>query len=125
MVAAVSALVVTSAGGQAYAQAAAKPKASFADPASSARDAYALNESQARQVLDMDLQKRFGLSLKMQQPVTRGPQLKDYEAGAFYKVTKDIRLGGAVGFADKDAPEQQIKKEDVTPRVKLNAIVKF
>lgn len=120
----VCALALSSVAGVAYAQAA-KPKAAFADSAASARDAYALDQSQARQVIELDGQKRWGLKLEMQQPVTRGVKLKDMEAGAYYKLTPAFRLGGAVGLADKQPPEQQTKQEQVTPRVKLGAIFKF
>jgi len=62
----------------------------------------------------------------MQQPVTRSVKLKDMEAGAYYKLTPALRLGGALGLADRQTPEQQVKaKEQVTPRIKLGAMFKF
>ena len=89
-----------------------------------ARDAYTLDHSQSRQVIELDSAKRWGLKLEMQQPVTRGVKLKDVEAGAYYKLSPGIRVGGALGLADKSAPEQQAK-EQVTPRIKLGAMFKF
>jgi len=111
-------------GGASAAHAQQKTKAF--DAATVAREAYALDQSQGRQVIELDSAKRWGLKLEMQQPVTRGVKLKDMEAGAYYKLTPSLRLGGALGLADKQTPEQQAKaKEQVTPRIKLGAMFKF
>jgi hypothetical protein len=122
------ALAMSSVAGAVHAQStvALKPKAAVTDTAAVARDAFALNQSQSRQVIELDSQKRWGLKLEMTQPVTRGVKLKDMEAGAYYKLSPALRLGGALGLADKDAPElQAVDKEQVTPRVKLGAMFKF
>ena len=121
----VCALAAFGAGSSADAQTA-RPKAAFHDTAAMAREACTLNQSQDRQVIELDSAKRWGLKLEMQQPVTRGVKLKDVEAGAYYKLTPGIRVGGALGLADKGTPEQQAKaKEQVTPRIKLGAMFKF
>ncbi len=130
----IAATVVTAlfgSAGSAFAQTQAKPKAPLAaDARATARDAYALDQGQGRSIIELDTQKKWGLKLEMNQPVTRDIRLKDVEAGAYYKFTQAFRLGGAVGLADKDAPDeaarlQEKTKEQVTPRVKLNAIFKF
>lgn len=116
------------------APAAPKAKAPFAaDTQGQARDAYALDQSQSRQVIELDASKRWSLNLKIQPPVTRQLELKDVEAGANFKLNPSLRLGGSVGLADKSAPdeaaqrlqENRQKPERVFPRVKLNAIFKF
>jgi hypothetical protein len=101
-----------------------------ADTKGAARDAYTLDQAQGRQVIELDSAKRWGLKLTVQPPVTRDVQLKDVEAGAYYKFNPSFRLGGEVGLADKIAPDAAPKarktdKEQVAPRVKLNAIFKF
>jgi len=123
------AAAATAFAGTANAQAA-KGKAPLASDASgAARDAYTLDQSQGRQVIELDSAKRWGLKLTMQQPVTRDIKLKDVEAGAYYKFNPSFRLGGEVGLADKSLDEatkaQNKTKDQVAPRVKLNAIFKF
>jgi hypothetical protein len=118
------------AAGAAHAQAARGKAPAAADTRGAARDAFTLDQAQGRQVIELDAAKRWGLKLTMQQPVTRDIKLKDVEAGAYYKVNPSFRLGGAVGLADKNAPDEVAKsqgktKEQVAPRVKLNAIFKF
>lgn len=114
---------------------AARPKAPLAaDSRGQARDAYALDQSQGRQVIELDASPRWSLNLKIQPPVTRQLELKDVEAGANFKLNRSLRLGGSVGLADKSAPDeaaqrlqenQQRPADRVFPRVKLNALFKF
>jgi hypothetical protein len=101
-----------------------------ADARGAARDAFTLDQSQGRQVLELDANKHWGFKLEMQQPVTRDLKLKDVEAGAYYKFNQTFRLGGAVGLTDKNAPDaaariQQKAREQVTPKAKLTAMFKF
>src|SRR5690348_10549199 len=47
-----------------------------------------------RKTLQFDTKKgRWGLSLDLDQPATRELQLKDVEAGAWFKVTPQLRVG--------------------------------
>ena len=106
---------------QGQAQAQAKSRAALND---SAREAYTLDQSQGRRVLQFDQAQRWGLKLEMQQPVTREMQLKDMEAGAYFKFTPGFRVGGAVGLTDKTPPTPKAQDE-VTPRVRLETTFKF
>lgn len=99
-----------------------KPRAALNETA--ARDAYALDQSQGTRVLQFDQAKKWGWKLEMQQPVTREMQLKDMEAGAYFKFTPGFRVGGAVGLTDKAAPTPKLR-EEVTPRVRLETTFKF
>ena len=122
--AALAALVLTGTAttALAQAQAQAKPRAALNDTA--AREAFTLDQSQNRRVLQFDQAKKWGLKLELQQPVTREMQLKDMEAGAYFKFTPGFRVGGAVGLTDK-APPTPKSQDEVTPRVRLETTFKF
>ena len=119
-----SALVLSGTAGLAHAQSAPAPRggAALADPKSV--DSYQLNQSQQPKVLELDGKSHWGLKLELQQPVTRDIQLKDIEAGANYKVTPSIRVGGAVGVTDAK-PATPTPNGPVTPRAKIGASLKF
>ena len=123
-VAVLAALILSGSASLAHAQSAPRAAAAFSDAASTAREAYTLNNSQQPKVLELDGKSHWGLKLELQQPVTREMNIKDVEAGAFYKVTPSIRVGGAVGLTDAKpaAPEAT---SPVTPRVRLGASYKF
>lgn len=128
LVIAVAASALFGATGAAHAQAAKAKAPAAADTRAAARDAYTLDQAQGAKVLEVDAAKRWGLKLTMQPPVTRDIQLKDVEAGAYYKINPKLRVGGAVGLADTVAPDEAAKakqSQQTTPRVKLNAIFKF
>jgi hypothetical protein len=118
--AAAAALVLAGTATTALAQA--KPRAALND--ASASEAFTLDQSQSRRVLQFDQGKKWGLKLEMQQPVTREMQLKDMEAGAYFKFTPGFRVGGAVGLTDK-APPTPKTQDEVTPRVRLETTFKF
>lgn len=95
-------------------------------PSVEASDAYTLNQSQQPQVIELDSKRRWGLKLEIRRPVTRQTELRDVEAGAFYKLTPSLRVGGAVGATDAEAPtEDQATPHRTTPRVRLGAAFKF
>lgn len=125
-----SALILLGSAGAAYAQTGAtRAGADFADRGAQARDAYSLNQNQAPTVLELDGNSRWGVKLELKEPVTREMRLKDVEAGAYYRFTPALRVGGAVGLADKDPPASPAAAPkdsgEVTPRVRLGAIFKF
>lgn len=111
----------------AHAESAAKQAGSPAvAPEINSRDAFQLNQRQSSKALELDGKSHWGLKLDLQQPVTREMQLKDIEAGAFYKVTPSIRVGGAVGLVDtKPASPEADTTGAVTPRMKVGASLKF
>jgi hypothetical protein len=121
--AAAAALVLAGTASTAFAQQAqGKPRAALNNAAAS--EAFTLDQSQSRRVLQFDEGKKWGLKLEMQQPVTREMQLKDMEAGAYFKFTPGFRVGGAVGLTDKTPPTPKAQDE-VTPRVRLETTFKF
>lgn len=82
----------------------------------------------ARKSLQWDTNKgRWGLKLDLDQPANREMQLKDVEAGAYYKVTPSIRVGGAVALGDNNPALAARKAEPIepAPRVRLETAFKF
>ena len=80
------------------------------------------------QTLKWDAAKgHWGLTFNVQQPDTRATTLNDIQAGAYYKITPALRVGGAVAFG-----EQQIlpgpkpnTPDNSQPRVQLETKFKF
>jgi hypothetical protein len=71
-------------------------------------------------------QKRWGLHLDMSEPVGREMQLRDIQAGAFFKLTPSLRVGGAFAFADQPTqPDRTSLPTTQTPRVRLETSFKF
>jgi hypothetical protein len=80
----------------------------------------------ARKTLQFDTKKgRWGLSLDLDQPAGRDLQLKDVEAGAWFKVTPQLRVGAGVGVGSSrdEAIRKPLKEE--APRVRLETAFKF
>lgn len=67
---------------------------------------------------------RWGVDLKVAEPVTRERKLRDVEAGAFFRVTPSVRVGGSVQLDDKLKPERP-SPDDRGPRVRLETKFKF
>jgi len=80
------------------------------------------------QVLKWDAAKgRWGLTLNLQQPDARQTTLNDIQAGAYYKITPALRVGGAFAFGDQQ-PIQGPKPntpDTSQPRVQLETKFKF
>ena len=70
---------------------------------------------------------RWGLKLDLDQPVDREMQLEDVRAGAFFKVTPSLRVGGAVSLSEPDSKALISKAQppEATPRVRLETAFKF
>ena len=68
---------------------------------------------------------RWGVKLDMEQPPNRDTQWKDVTAGAYFRITQGIKLGGSVGLGDKFAQPQQITPQDTGPRVHLETKFQF
>lgn len=85
-----------------------------------------------RRTLTWDAKKgRWGLSLDIKprtdmDPTTRDQQGRDVEAGAFFKVTPQLRVGGSVGVGPNNpAPLRKDDGREETPRVRLETAFKF
>ncbi len=68
---------------------------------------------------------RWGVALDMEQPVNRDTQWKDVTAGAYFRISPRLKLGGSVGLGDKLSQPQQITPQDVGPRVHLETKFQF
>jgi hypothetical protein len=70
---------------------------------------------------------RWGVTLNLDQSDARPTSNNDVQAGAYYRITPSIRVGGAVAFGDegvKPGPKK-IGAEEGRPRVRLESSFKF
>lgn len=70
---------------------------------------------------------RWGVTLDLQQQDTREATWGDVQAGAYYRITPSLRVGGAVAFGDQafaPAPKTLAPGEG-QPRVRLDTQFKF
>lgn len=80
------------------------------------------------QVLKWDAAKgKWGLTFNLQQPETRETTLNDIQAGAYYKITPALRVGGAFALGSQTlVPGPKPNTPDNTqPRVQLETKFKF
>jgi hypothetical protein len=69
---------------------------------------------------------KWGVKLGLGTPVGREAEAKDLEAGAYFRVTPSLRIGGAVGLAsERDAPVRRSSDKEEAPRVRLETTFKF
>lgn len=70
---------------------------------------------------------RWGLTLNMEQPDARPSTWNDVAAGAYYRITPSIRIGGAVAFGEQQVTPgpQKITPDEGQPRVRLESTFKF
>jgi hypothetical protein len=80
------------------------------------------------QAIKLDAAKnRWGVTFSVQQPDTRPTTLNDIQAGAYYKITPALRVGGAFAFGNEQiAPGPKPNTPDNSqPRVQLETKFKF
>jgi len=70
---------------------------------------------------------RWGLTFNVDQPSSRDMQLNDVQAGAYFRITPSLRIGGAVAFGEEQRAPAFKKTEPVPaqPRVRLETAFKF
>jgi hypothetical protein len=80
-----------------------------------------------RRTLVWDAKKgRWGLTLDIKPRTDIDPAARDVEAGAFFKVTPRLRVGGAVGVGpNQPTPIRKNDGREETPRVRLETAFKF
>jgi hypothetical protein len=79
-----------------------------------------------RKSLQWDAKGRWGLRLDMDQPNNREMNLNDVQAGAFFRITPSLRVGGSVGLRDRFTSQpQQMQPQDARPRVHLETAFQF
>ena len=69
---------------------------------------------------------RWGVSLNLDQRGERDTQLNDVQAGAYFRVTPSLRVGGAVALGEQEAPAyKKSQPVETAPRVRLETAFKF
>lgn len=79
-----------------------------------------------------DLNRKWGVKFDVNQTDTSPSGLNDIDAGAFYKLTPSLRVGGSLGFGEKTDPNKTAAGNAVVaqgakdqPRVRLETTFKF
>lgn len=69
---------------------------------------------------------RFGFTLDIQQPDTRPTRPNDVSAGAYFRITPSVRVGGSVALGEQDLTlrRNQARPAD-QPKVRLETAFKF
>ena len=84
--------------------------------------------SSALKSLKWDARKgRWGVTLNMDQSDARPSTLNDVQAGAYYRITPSLRVGGAVALGEEQVTPgpKKIGSEEGQPRVRLESSFKF
>lgn len=70
---------------------------------------------------------RWGLTFNLDQPDRREMEWNDVQAGAYFRVTPSLRVGGAVALGEKEKGPafKQTQPERDQPRVRLETAFKF
>jgi len=127
-IAGIAALTLLGSASMALAQTApARPRAQGPADAFIVRGDFNLRDSQfGRRTLVWDAKKgRWGLMLDINPRADVDSQARDVEAGAFFRVTPQLRVGGAVGVGPQVTPMRKPGDREETPRVRLETAFKF
>ena len=70
---------------------------------------------------------RWGLTLNLEQPDARPSTLNDIQAGAYYRITPSLRVGGAVALGEQivNTGPKKMTPDEGQPRVRLETAFKF
>jgi hypothetical protein len=84
-------------------------------------------EPNAGQVLKWDARKgRFGFTLDMQQPGERPVVGNDIAAGAYFRITPSLKVGGSFAFGEQElTPRANQARPAASPKVRLQSTFKF
>lgn len=125
---AISALVLSGTSTGAYAQSV-RPKVTVTGDAFSqgqiTPEQAQFGPAAPKKSFQWDEKGKWGLKLDMEQPVGRDMQMKDIQAGAYFRVTPSLRVGGAVALGDSSTPDRKSTPQDQSPRVRLETAFKF
>lgn len=92
------------------------------DPRSAPEDRW--GPSNPDKTLRLD-SRRWGVKLNLEQPVGREPKPKDMQAGAYYRITPSLRVGGTVRLDEKAEDTRRLTPRDQQPRVRLETAFQF
>lgn len=69
---------------------------------------------------------RFGFTLNIQQPTERPTTGNDVQAGAYFRLTPSLRVGGSVALGEQElSPRANQARPADTPKVRLESTFKF
>jgi len=69
---------------------------------------------------------RFGVVLDIQQPDGRAAVPNDVSAGAYFRITPSVRIGGSVALGEQDlTPRRNAARPADQPKVRLESTFKF
>jgi hypothetical protein len=69
---------------------------------------------------------RFGFTLSVQQPTERPAVGNDVQAGAYFRLTPSLRVGGSVALGEQElTPRANQARPADTPKVRLESTFKF
>jgi len=70
---------------------------------------------------------KWGVTLNLDQPEARRSTPNDVAAGAYYRITPSLRVGGSVALGDQRVTPGPRKPDPVEgqPRVRLESVFKF
>ncbi|WP_297507066.1 NtrZ family periplasmic regulatory protein [uncultured Caulobacter sp.] len=129
LLAGTAALILTGSASMAFAQA--KPHSvtpDFTVKNDFTGSTAAVQYPQDKRTLRWDAKKgRWGLKLDLDQPSNREMEMQDVQAGAYFKVTPSIRVGGAVSLGETNPAlaARKAQQADPAPRVRLETAFKF
>lgn len=88
------------------------------------RNQWGLNAG--RKSMQWDASKgRWGVQLDMDQTSRRGVPWQDVQAGAYFKVTPSLRVGGGVALGEAANGNPKALVQEPAPRVRLETAFKF
>ena len=79
----------------------------------------------AKRSLQLKDKGRWDVNVDVDPPLGKDPNLKDVEAGAFFRIAPGLKVGGAVRLGDKAARERGVPADREAPRVKLETKFRF
>lgn len=82
----------------------------------------------AMQAMTWDARKgKWGLTLNLEQSDVRESTLNDVQAGAYYRITPKLRVGGAVALGEQQFTPgpRKLAPDEGQPRVRLETKFKF
>ena len=68
---------------------------------------------------------RWSVNLNVEEPIGREVKAKDVEAGAFFRIAPQLKVGGSVRLEDKFARPERLKPQDREPQVRLETKFNF
>jgi len=69
---------------------------------------------------------RFGFTIDVQQPDARPSTPNDVSAGAYFRITPSVRVGGSVALGEQDlTPQRNQSRPADQPKVRLETKFKF